>query len=64
MLISKTPLGWYWGIRGSYGRANEHQYLRETRDQVGEEMEQWKGIEIAGGTLMNVSQTRFLEIRI
>lgn len=31
---------------------------------MGEEMEQWKGIEIAGGTLMNVSQTRFLEIRI
>lgn len=27
-------------------------------------MEQWKGIEIAGGTLMNVSQTGFLEIRI
>lgn len=27
-------------------------------------MEQWKGIEIAGGTLMNVSQAEFLEIRI
>ena len=27
-------------------------------------MEQWKGVEIAGGTLINVSQTGFLEIRI
>lgn len=50
MLVSKKGLGWYWGIRGSYGRAKGPQYLREAGDGLGVEMKQWKGIKIASGT--------------